>query len=102
MGYFGTDWFYLSNGDKTYIGKGVVKLIGGIFFVIFFVLGIFGIKYFISIFNISCSRRDETDLMANIIGSVLNSGPVVLWITDWIRILVNNFKDANGVALKSW
>lgn len=96
LGSTGADWFYLANGSVFYIVLGSIKLATGVLGLLLpCILGIVG-----------CLRADDAKkpLYALIIVTIalLSLANAAWWLADWIRILLDTFKDGNGVSLKPW
>jgi hypothetical protein len=96
VGTTGADWFYLSQGNGAYITAGVFKLLTG-------VLGIFAPCCMCCFGFMRSDKAKIGGFLVISIGMVLMAIAQSAWyLADWIRILMNSFKDGNGVALKSW
>jgi hypothetical protein len=96
IGQLGADWFYLSQNNAGYIAAGFFKL----FITVFGVFGPGCICGFILI------RHDRSNLANYILLYIaiffVALGDCAWWLADFIRILMNTFKDGNGQDLSSW
>lgn len=96
IGATGADWFYLSSGSTMYIVIGVIKLL----------TGFVGIGLPCCLGCAGCLRSDGSKIAAFVIIiiliTLLSLTNAVWWLADWIRVLVDNFKDGNGIDLKNW
>jgi hypothetical protein len=102
VGAFGVDWFYLAEGNTNYIICGVFKLLTGVSF-------IFGGIGLCCSGVCAASRRSTAEklglgLMAcvSILVVVCSAANAVWIIVDVVRILLDKFKDGNGLDLKNW
>ena len=88
----GVDWFFLSRGNRTYILIGILKLIMscGCISIICGVLGMIAGEKGVGAFCSLCSFI------------VFQFGSTLWYFVDWIRILLDAFKDGNGAPLAPW
>ena len=88
LGLLGVDWFYLSDGNLTYILVGVGKLI----------LSATAISLIIWKVKTETWRPQKSCL--SIICLLAFSLTIGWWTADWIRVIANAFPDGNGYPLK--
>ena len=96
LGIFGADWFYLAVWNNIYFIVGILKLLAGIFAILF--------PCFICFTG--CVKADSGKIIGFLCVVLLiifiTIGNIVWWLADVIRILVDTFKDGNGQNLLDW
>ena len=94
LGEFGADWFYLSQGDFTYLFFGFFKL-----FLLISPISFCCYNFIVD----GCSFQDVRKWpWKNIFcqGSwIIGLVVFIWWVVDWARVLTNTFPDGNGREL---
>lgn len=92
VGTLGIDWFVLSRGNAGYIIAGIIKLIIS-----------FGCCIGWPLILVSAAKKSRNYIVTgNVINVIFTAISVIWWLTDWIRILANVFRDGNGAPLQPW
>ena len=107
LGYFGADWFYLSNGNIAYIIIGFIKLSISLLFLVSFIYlrfynNSFRLKRQVSSINETYElKNDYNENFSKLFNLVFILGFIALtwFIVDIFRVPNNTFKDGNGVDL---
>lgn len=86
LGGAGMDWFILSRNNNLYILTGLLKFLVSIAACIWNRLALI-------------SRTETSMIVAGCFGITLSFISLIWWFTDWMRVLLNNFSDGNGVPL---
>lgn len=96
LGGVGADWFYLASGSLLYIIVGAIKLVVGLI-----ACAVGGISR-----RCGCVQSDGSNpiLFAGLVAiiGIISAASGIWWIVDWVRILLNVFRDGNTVQLQSW
>jgi hypothetical protein len=93
LGPLGVDWFYLSRGNGGYIVAGIIKLL---------ISCGCCIGWPFIFYSTQSKNSRQYRVIGTTINAVLTVTAIIWWLTDWIRILADAFRDGNGAPLQPW